>query len=367
MGLFSKKPASILGVDVGASAVKIVELTREAGRAHLRTYGFTERKEEGNADDPRIETEKMGAMIRELRRQSGAQATTVIASLPTFSVFSSIITLPETPKKELPNAIRWEAKKLIPLPLEDMMLNWEILPDSFLTEKAGGQTPKTTDAVTASPVIVSQEKKKSIAVLITAAQKKLVEQYVGIFKAAGLTLQSLETEAFAIVRSLVGGDRSTIMVVDIGARNTDLSIIDGGIPVLNRSMEFGGNTFTDAIEKTTKLSWNHAEQLKRDVSRLATQEMIKALEPLFAPLVNEVHYTLGLYQTRNGSRIEKIILTGGSGLLFNLAQYMTSRFNITVTVGDPWARVATPIDLAPVLSEVGSRMSVAVGLAMRGI
>lgn len=367
MGLFSKKSAGILGIDVGASAVKLVELTREAGRARLRTYGFTERKESGGSDDPRIETQAMGAMIRELKRQSGAHASTVIASLPTFSVFSSIITLPEMPKKELPNAIRWEAKKLVPFPLEEVMLNWEILPDAFLAEKAGAPAPKTTDAVTASPVIVSSEKKKSIAVLITAAQKKLVEQYVGIFKAAGLTLQSLETEAFAIVRSLVGGDRSTIMIVDIGARNTDLSIIDAGVPVLNRSMEFGGNTFTDAMTKTTKLSWNQAEQLKRDVSRLATQDMTKTLEPLFAPLVNEVHYTLGLYQTRNGSRIEKIILTGGSGLLFNLASYMTSRFNLTVTVGDPWARVATPIDLAPVLSDVGSRMSVAVGLAMRGI
>lgn len=367
MGLFSKKPTGILGIDVGASAVKLVELTREAGHARLRTYGFTERKEEGSAGDPRIETQAMGAMIRELKRQSGAQANTVIASLPTFSVFSSIITLPEMSKKELPNAIRWEAKKLIPLPLEEMMLNWEVLPESFLAEKAREPAPQTTDAVTASPVIVSREKKKSIAVLVTAAQKKLVEQYVAIFKAAGLTLSSLETEAFAIVRSLVGGDRSTIMVVDIGARNTDISIIDAGIPVLNRSMEFGGNTFTDAIRVATKLSWNHAEQLKRDMSRLAMHEMLKALEPLFAPLVNDVHYTLGLYQTRNGSRIEKIILTGGSGLLFNLAEYMTSRFNITVTVGDPWARVATPIDLAPVLSDVGPRMSVAVGLAMRGI
>lgn len=367
MGLFSKKPASILGIDVGASAVKLVELTREAGRARLRTYGFTERKGGGGAGDPRVETQTMGAMIRELARQSGARANVAIASLPTFSVFSSIITLPEMPKKELPNAIRWEAKKLVPLPLEEMMLNWEVLPESFLAKKAETPLPQTTDAVTASPVIVSREKKKSMAVLITAAQKKLVEQYVAIFKAAGLTLQSLETEAFAIVRSLVGGDRATIMVVDIGARNTDLSIIDAGIPVLNRSMEFGGNTFTDTIAGTTKLSWDHAEQLKRDVSRLATQEMMKALEQLFAPLVNEVHYTLGLYETRNGSRIEKIILTGGSGLLFNFAAYMTSRFNITVTVGDPWARVATPIDLAPVLSDVGSRMSVAVGLAMRGI
>lgn len=342
-------------------------MAREAGHARLRTYGFTEHKEGGRAGDPRIEAQTMGAIIRELKRQSGAQATTVIASLPTFSVFSSIITLPEMPKKELPNAIRWEAKKLVPLPLEEMMLNWEVLPASFLAEKAKEPAPATTDALTASAVIVSREKKKSIAVLITAAQKKLVSQYVAIFKAAGLTLQSLETEAFALVRSLVGGDRSTIMVVDIGARNTDLSIIDAGIPVLNRSMEFGGNTFTDAIAGTTKLSWNCAEQLKRDMSRLATHEMPKLLEPLFAPLVNDVHYTLGLYQTRNGSRIEKIILTGGSGLLLNLAQYMTSRFNITVTVGDPWARVATPIDLAPALSDIGPRMSVAVGLAMRGI
>ena len=368
MGLFSKKPTGILGIDVGAGAVKMVELVREAGRARLRTYGFTER-ESIVAFDPREHIEEMGAIIRELRRQSGAVATTAIASLPTFSVFSSVITLPELPKKEIPAAIRWEVKKLIPLPLEEMILNWEPLPESLagVSRRPTPTDAKTTGDIKKEDAVVIEKEKKSVSFLITAAQKKLVEQYVAIFKASGIALQSLETEAFALERSLVGNDKSTVMIVDIGARNTDISVIDCSIPVLNRSMDFGGKNFTETIVGITKLAQAHAEQLKRDISQSRDAVIPKAFEPILTPLLNEIQYTLSLYQSRSGGRIEKIILTGGSGLLFNLVTLLTSRFNITVVVGDPWARIATPIDLTPVLQEIGPRMSVAVGLAMRGI
>ncbi|MBI4281673.1 pilus assembly protein PilM [Candidatus Uhrbacteria bacterium] len=367
MGFFSKKPSSILGIDVGASAVKLVELVRDGARARLRTYGYTERAFEAAPSDSRERAEEMGTIIRELKKKTGAQANTAIASLPTFSVFSSIIILPELPKKEVPNAIRWEAKKLVPLPLEEMILNWEVLPDGErLVAPSPARMEKRAGDLTATPVIAGKEK-KSVHYLITAAEKKLVEQYVAIFKASGLTLQSLETEAFALVRSLIGNDKSTVMIVDIGAKNTDLSIIDSGIPVLNRSMDFGGKAFTDALAQMTKLSPTIAEQLKRDLGRAPLPTMPKFLEAVFAPLVNELHYTISLYQSRSGRRIEKIIVTGGSGFLFNCASLLSSRFNITVAVGDPWARVATPVDLAPALTDIGPRMSVAVGLAMRGI
>ncbi len=367
MGFFNKKPSSILGIDVGASAVKLVELVRDGTRARLRTYGYTERAFETVSSDPRERAEEMGAIIRELKKKTGAQANTAIASLPTFSVFSSIITLPELPKKEVPNAIRWEAKKLVPLPLPEMILNWEILPDGErLVAPSSIATEKRAGDLTAAPVIAGKEK-KSVHYLITAAEKKLVEQYVAIFKASGLILQSLETEAFALVRSLVGNDKSTVMIVDIGAKNTDLSIIDSGIPVLNRSMDFGGKGFTEAMTNITKLSPALAEQLKRDLGRAPFPVMPKSLEAVFAPLVNELQYTIGLYQSRSGRRIEKIIVTGGSGFLFHCAEMLSSRFNLTVAVGDPWARVATPIDLTSALTDIGPRMSVAVGLAMRGI
>lgn len=373
MSLFAPKTSGILGIDVGASAVKMVELVREGGRVQLRTYGFTERSpSEAAAFDPREHTEEMGAVIKELCRRSGARATTAIASLPTFSVFSSIITLPELPKKELPEAIRWEAKKLIPLPIDEMILNWEILPEGLpLVHAAAGKplpSDKTTGDLTPNaPLVVQEKMKKSITVLVTAAQKKLVEQYVAIFKAAGMTLQSLETEAFALVRSLVGNDKSSVMIADIGARNTDLSIIDHGVPVLNRSTNFGGASFTATIMKAANVSLSVAEQVKRDIGRVASAGEVKAFQTLLTPLVNEIQYTVGLYQTRSGRRIEKIILTGGSGFLFNLTALLSTTLQMTVTIGDPWARVATPVDLSPVLQEIGPRMSVAVGLAMRNV
>ena len=367
MSIFSRKPKSILGIDVGASAVKLVELTRDGGRARLRTYGFTERSAPVAGSDPREAVSDMGVIIRALRDRCGATATTAIASLPTFSVFSSIITVPEMPKKELPNAIRLEAKKFVPLPLEEMILNWEILPKlpESMQRKESPRDVKTAGDLTQRTI--SGGTTKPLAVLITAAEKKLVARSVDIFKAAGITLASLETEAFALVRSLVGNDRSTLLLVDVGARNTDLSLVAEGIPLLNRSIDLGGDRCTEEIAKATRLSWRAAEQLKHDIARVPRPEALPIFTSVLAPLVNEIRYITGVHQSHSGGRIEKIILTGGSSALVALASFLASQLSLTVVLGDPWARVATPADLAPVLADIGPRMSVAVGLAMRGI
>lgn len=367
MSFFGKKITGVLGVDIGASSVKLVELAREGGRVHLKTYGFTE-EDAVQPGDPRHDAKRTGAVLRELLRQAHTSARKTIASLPTFSVFSSIIHLPELGKKELPDAIRWEAKKLIPLPLEEMLLNWEILKELPPGMRSLSEAAKSTGDVQES-LVIQKKKGKSINVLITAAERKLVGQYVAIFKEAGLELASLETEAFALVRSLVGNDASAIMIIDIGGKNTDLSLIDGGVPILNRSIDFGGRQVTDVFATSLDLSPATAEQVKRDLSLSKYEGALpQKLHDALAPLVNEVNYTRGVYQSESGKRtIEKIVLTGGSSWLTSLVSYLTETFHCTVTVGDPWARVAVPVDLAPILQEIGPRMSVAVGLAMRDV
>ncbi len=207
-------------------------------------------------------------------------------------------------------------------------------------------------------------------VLVTAAEKKLVEQYVSIFKIANIPLASLETEAFALVRSLVGQDPSMTLIMDIGAKNTDFSLIDSGVPVLNRSIDFGGDGVTDTLARAFGVPRAVAKQMKHDLPQLpprATTDAAPILTQAFAPLANEIAYIRGMYPTERSANvsIEKIILTGGSSWIPALIPFLTQRFNITVIMGDPWARVATPTDLRPILDTLGPRMSVAVGLAMR--
>jgi len=403
MNLFSSGPLSYLGVDIGASGVKIVELANDNGRPRLVTYGIVENiLEQVGSIDPRDHTEEVGRILKDLMQKSHTTTTKAIAALPTFSVFSSTLSMLPMTTKELANAIRWEAKKIVPLPIEDMILDYKVLgdPQSATPETPAPapsvatanspQSPNTTVTTTTTATTTredaelvhdtTKDREKTIRVLLTAAARDLVNRYVAVFKTAGLTLLSLETEAFALVRSLVGVDRTLVMVIDIGAVNSDFSMIDTGVPVMNRSIDLGGMAITRAMSKALKLTVREAEQYKRDVGLPVspTAQLPEFFRDVLNPLINEVRYLLNLYQrqvetvgsvmgSRTMPRLEKIILTGGTSFLPGLTQYLSSQLNVKVYVGDPWARVIVPQELKPVLTELGPKLSIAVGLAMREI
>jgi type IV pilus assembly protein PilM len=192
-----------------------------------------------------------------------------------------------------------------------------------------------------------------------------------IFKVANLTLLSLDTEPFALIRSLVGNDKSALMIVDVGSVVTNISIVINGIPVLNRSIDVGGLTITKAIADSLNVSLSRAEQFKYDIGmspqRVGQGSVPKTIETTLTPIVDELRYSLNLYRNQGQKNIEKIILTGGSSMLLNLPEYLSNLLGLRVFLGDPWARVIYPEELKPVLDEIGPRYSVAIGLAMRDI
>ena len=354
MGLFSKKTdASYIGIDLGLSGIKVVELLNEKGRARLVTYAY--------ADFPDIQIERSyaeraaetSALLKRMLSKARATTKRCIAALPISSVFSSIISVPAANEKELKEAIAWQAKKLIPMPLEEISLDSKTLDGEG--EEGGG--------------------KKTTHVLLTGAPKSLVKEYVGILADAGIEPLALETEAFAQIRSLVGRDRSTVMLIDIGSFRTNLTIVERGIPFIARSIASGGMAITSMIAQTIGISVNEAESMKRDIKAMQqfapAGDLAPILETLLKPIIDEVRYSFNLYQGQSEGgklkRIDKIILTGGSSLLPRLPEFFTQLMNVNAYLGDPWARVVYPEDLRPILEDIGSRFAVSVGCAMRDI
>ena len=181
-----------------------------------------------------------------------------------------------------------------------------------------------------------------------------------------LNLVSLETEIFGLVRSLVGNDKSTLMIIQIGASSTNMFIVEKGIPVLSRSIDVGGLAVTKAISKNLNISLEKAEQFKYDLSNQASgAEAPKAVLDALSPVINEAKYILSAFQSKENRDIEKVILSGGSSLLFGLNDYLGKALEKNVVIGDPWFRVAYPVELKPILEQIGPRLSVAIGLAMR--
>lgn len=384
MSLFSGNER-YLGIDIANSAIKIVELENNKGRPKLITYGYEEYAKPIFTADNAHTKEAKDAVVEVLKRvQKAARTSTtqVVAALPTYTVFSSIIHLPHMSKKELQAAVQWEAKKFVPMPLPEMIIDWKILkededasevPQQQLSAmQSGAVAPGLSDAKTAK--ITSSGKQKYLKILLTAAPKKLVSRYLEIFKEAKLDLVSLETESFALERSLIGNDKSPIMILDMGAGATTISVVLESVPLINRSIDIGGETITQAIGNSLNLERERAEQFKKDFgisadeSSAAAAQIPQRIEFMVESIVNEIKYVLNLYQSQgNTAPIEKVILAGGSAWLPNIHQYFAQVLQRKVYLGDPWSRVMYPVDLKPVLQKVGPQMAVAIGLAMREI
>ncbi|TSC76110.1 MAG: Uncharacterized protein G01um101431_972 [Parcubacteria group bacterium Gr01-1014_31] len=378
MALFSAS-SSYLGVDVDSHSVKIVELKNDRGRPRLLTYGYFDHPlDYQSKDDSEQDLRMTAALIRETVRKAKVGSRVAISALPAFSVFSSVITLPELSAKELAAAVRWEAKKVIPLPIDEMNLHWDILPPETpgATEsKAVGQTPKDPEKLSFNGMrffgkMVHRKEAGNTRVLLTAAPKALVRRYLTLFREAGLTLLALDTESFSLVRSLIGADPATVMVVDLDFTVTNIMIAQHGVPYLNRSINVGGLTITRGIATALNVSLDRAEQLKYDIGMqqgTAAGSIPTTIAQALAPVVDEVRYSLNLYRSQGRPPIERVILTGGSSLLANLPQYLGNLLQLRVFLGDPWARVICPEELKPALDEIGPRFSVAIGLGMKEI
>ena len=403
MQLFSQAN-SYLGVDIGTASIKIVELENYRGQAKLKSFGYADLNTSILSTSTEKSNQLIADYIQNIVKKSRMESNQAIAALPTFSVFTSIISLPPMPKKDLGEAIKWEAKKFIPLPIEDMILDWKILnkkdiqveessnisaniskffkskkveeikqPEEIAKKVADSTETEASSNANEVANFMSGEKSvmgaKNYRILLTAAPKNLVARYLDIFKRTNLHLLSLETEAFALSRALIGNDISSVMIVDIGSNNTDICVIEGGVPILNRGIDAGGSVITKAIMNSMNVNLDRAEQFKRDFGLMsgANRSVPNTIQNALNPMINEIKYVFDLYQRQGNAKIEKIVLAGGSSFLPNLPSYLAQLLNLPVIIGDPWDRIVYPMDLKPVLQEIGPRMAASIGLAMRDI
>ena len=392
MDLFSKKKQDFLGVDIGTSSIKIVQLAREGNKAKLVTYGMVD----VDADIIRNKTPETIKLITQalekLIEKSRVSTKMCSTALPTFSVFSSVISLPQMTKNDLKSAVKWEAKKFIPFPIENMILDWKIINQNGNSQQENQLSDNSDNEIGLSKIFNKFEaenskmkpdnqskktdnfiktKSKFNKILLTAAPKNLVSVYVEIFKELGLNLFSLEVESFAMTRALINDENASAMIVDIGSVTTDVCVIESGLPILNRSIEVGGNMMTESIAKSLNISFDRAEQFKQDFGLTMSNEEMnnipRTIEETLSPMVNEIKYVFDLYRKQGNKKIDNVILSGGSAYLPSLVDYLTKVLNVNVHIGDAWYKVMYPKELKPVLDEVGPRFSVAVGLALRGI
>jgi type IV pilus assembly protein PilM len=343
-------PKKYLGVDIGTSQLKIVELEEVQKQGQLVTYGSIELASDIVRSSSNEDQVLISSALQEIMERTSATAKQAVTALPGFLVFTSVIDLPPMPEAEVNAAVKWEAKRYIPAPLEDLVLDWKVLGQPHLE-----QGSKETGG---------------LQILLTAAPKNLVKRYLEIFRMADLELVGMETEVFSLTRALVGNDRTPTMVIDMGATATDINVIDNGAPILSRSVDTGGNAMTRAIANSLNVETARAEQFKRDFGMTESAQsggIPQAIKPVINAIVEEIRHSFDLYRNKYGQDIQKIILSGGASRLPGLVNYLATQFDAFIALGDPWARVAVDPTLRPALVQAGGGYGVAVGLALKEI
>ena len=296
---------------------------------------------------------RYASLVRSVCQKAKTVSKIAIVSLPVSAVFHTVVNLPVIKKEEFDSFLKAEVKKLLPYRLEEVALDYEILP----------RAPES----------------KMQTVLVNAVPKQLVLFYSKVFERAGLKLTALETEATALSRSLIGRDTALSMIIDMGAERTNFFIVDKTVPITHHSIELGGQKINTLLKRAWGCADDEVDQMKYDLfaamlsdgeTLIPRQAFVDLCMPVFDPIVKEIGYSFDLYLRQSGNtgkRPEKIILTGGAAFLPYLSDYCAEMFKMKCYVGDPWGRVVYQQALKETLHEIGPRMAVAIGLALRSV
>lgn len=381
MNLFNFfKPKSYLGVDIGTSSIKIVQLSKTRDKFNLENYGevklFAEHlpMELRQANSLRMPDEQAAALIKKILEESKATAKTVAMSLPVFSGFSTIIDLPPMPKDELEKAIQFEARQYIPVPINEVYLNSLVIGErekqiqQAQARLPNGQDQPSIDQFKKSGSGNEDKQKKHLEVLLVAIPNEIKNKYQHIAELSGLKLVALELETFALARSLLKTIQPSVLIVDIGARSTDLCIVDSGFVRISHNFELAGADITKAYGELLGVDFTKAEENKKTVGLNLTPGQLseaKGLIEVLDSIAIEIQRIANSYFNKAGKDIQKIILSGGAVKMPGLLERFREQLNMPILVGDPFEGIVYPPELKPALEEIGPSFAAAVGLAMR--
>lgn len=349
--LFSK-PKSHLGVDIGTSNIKVVQLRPQGEEFVLETYGIANVAFQIANKDSAQAVAQTAEILKNLLKKAGATTNRIAASLPNSVVFTSVIELPKIPEDEMKAAIEFEAKKYVPLPLEEVSLQWSVIQEK----------PRINLDTNLGSVGRTNENKNKI--LLTAVPTVVVNNYRKVFEMAGLEPYALEIEAISLIRSLVNEDDKTVIMVDMGAKNTSINLVDNGYLRFSKNLSVGGDTVTSSIAQSLSVNFMRAEQFKKDFGLSPQgQQMPQVMRPVLDIIKNEAMQLISLFESK-GNRVDQILLSGAGAKLPGLKDFFTN-LGKPVLFATPWTKIAYPAELRPIIEPLGLNLAVAVGLAMR--
>jgi type IV pilus assembly protein PilM len=353
VGLFGKKKGNLVGLDIGSSAVKAVEVKaggKGGSEYQLVNVGIEPLPPEAIVDGAIMDS---GAVIDAIQRLFTGQkikGQEVATSVSGNAVIVKKISLPQMSPEELAESIHWEAEQYIPFDIQDVAIDYEVI--------EGGGSGGNMD------------------VLLVAVKKDKISDYTSAISQAGKTPSIVDVDVFALQNAYevnYGIDAGRVVaLLNVGASIMNINIVKGPTSIFNRDIAVGGNQYTDAIQKDLNLSFEQAEALKRGqrVEGAAPENLHPILAAVSENIALEIQKTFDFFKaTSSEDRIDRVMLAGGTSKVPGLRDLLADRFDAGVELLNPFNSITyNPRDFDPdFMNELGPQAAIAVGLAARKV
>ena len=340
---FSRKSRECFGLDIGSSAVKVVQLRKTLAGWTLTAFASVPLPPdvitEGVIRDAPVVTEA----IKEAVAKAGIMSRETAIGVSGRELITKKVQMPEVPAKELRDAVQLEAEHHIPFPFEEVFLDYHVV------SRQGGL----------------------MDLIVVAVKKSKVNDYVAVVEKAGLTPVIVDVDVFALGNQFEHNNpddsADTVALIDVGASVMKTNVVRGGTSIFARDVPFGGNHYTQAIADRLRTTFDEAERAKvGGATDIASDELVPALEAVSRDLSLELRRTFDYFgSTSDSDRIGRIVLSGGTARLPGVTEYLSSAWRIPVEVARPLERVDVDSALLEEATAAGPSLAVGVGLALR--
>ncbi len=345
---FGSRP--LVGLDIGSSSVKAVELAATPEGFDLLRVGTAPVPPESIVQGAFLNSGAIVDAIRAALDAGKIRAQDVCTAVAGHSVIVKKIALPRMSQDELEESIRWEAEQYIPFDVNEVNLDFQILSES--------------------------EGEEQMDVLLVAVKKDLIDDYVQVLGEARLRPAVIDVAAFAVQNAYeanYGTSEEVTALVHIGAQTVHLDVVQSGMPLFTRDISAGGNQYTEEIQKLLSLGFEEAERMKigggasEEDQEVVPQEVEEAVRSVSESLVGEIARSIDFFSaTAAGNEVSRAVLSGGGAQVPGLDKAFQERTGLPVSMMNPLARMRPSKRFDPeFLEEVGPRLGVAIGLALR--
>ena len=339
----------VIGLDIGSSSVKVVQLKRSKKGLELQAFGMEPLMPETIIDGAVMDQQAVVDAIRSLWQRLRLKTKDVAVAIAGHSVIIKKISVPKMSAAELVEQVPYEAEHHIPFDKNDVELDYAVV----VPENAAGQ----------------------MELILVAAKKEVIQDYAGVVRDAGLNPVIVEVAAFSTQNSFVVnydlGANETIVLINIGASISNINILRGNVSLFTRDVTIGGNSFTEEIQKQLSVSQDEAEAYKvggsYDEHGVVPQEVERIIEGVADVMAGEFQRSLDFFlATSADTEVSKICLAGGTAKVSALHRAIEKRSRLTVEVVDAWRRIAIDPKLdAAYLGAHSPEALVGLGLALR--